>query len=275
MRFVVSIAALFAAACSSMLASATPAPQTPQLEAQLVEANGYTFNVVVTKGDPALATIVLEAGGGADSRQFAALQPQLARETGATVISYDRPGFGLSPLPDKPYDIVAEVDAIRQAIDAMGLGKQEILVGSSYGGFLIQIWASRAPQSTKGLLFLDPNSPAAVLPIRGFVPDPPPQNPTTPRQIAQARVDKAGDARFAAAYLNPIPVDVPVIVLSAGNPLFPDKERGEVMRLSHELLAASVRNGKREVVEGSGHNIPGDKPGAVIAAVKELIATKR
>lgn len=240
--------------------------------AQFVEGNGYTFNLVVNKGAPDLPTIILESGGGADSRQWAQLQPQLSEETHATVISYDRPGFGKSPLPSKPYDIVAEADAFRQAVNSLGLGQHVVLVGSSYGGFLIQLWASRAPATVKGLLFLDPNSPAAIMAMGADLNPGENPNPKTPQQVAQARVDHAGVARFVSVFANPLPLDVPVIVVSAGIPLFQDKRLAEVMRLSHELLAASTHRGKRVVAERSAHNIAADRPDLVVACVKELIA---
>jgi pimeloyl-ACP methyl ester carboxylesterase len=239
--------------------------------AQFVTAAGYTFNLVVTKGDPNRPTIILESGGGADSQQWEQFQPRLAKETRATVISYDRPGFGRSPLPDKPYDIVAESDAFRAAVTSLGLGTHVILVGSSYGGFLIQLWASRAPATVQGLLFLDPNSPAAVAAMGADLNPGVNPSPKTPQQVAQARVDRAGAARFVAVYANPLPLNVPVIVVSAGVPLFKDPRLADVMRLSHELLAASSHNGKRIVAEGAGHNIVADRPDVVVAGVKELM----
>jgi pimeloyl-ACP methyl ester carboxylesterase len=89
--------------------------------------------------------------------------------------------------------------------------------------------------------------------------------------VAQARVDRAGAARFVAVYANPLPLNVPVIVVSAGVPLFKDPRLADVMRLSHELLAASSHNGKRIVAEGAGHNIVADRPDVVVAGVKELM----
>lgn len=240
--------------------------------AQLVQGGGYTFNIVLTKGDPRLPSVIFESGGGADSRQWAQLQPRLAAETHATVISYDRPGFGQSPLPTKPYDIVAEADAFREAVNSLGLGGNVILVGSSYGAFLIQLWASRAPKTVHGLLFLDPNSPAAVMAMGADLNRQENSDPKTPQQVAQARVNHAGDARFVSVFANPLPLEVPVIVVSAETPLFQDGRLAEVMRLSHELLAASTHKGKRIIAERSAHNIAADRPDLVVACVKELIS---
>jgi len=241
--------------------------------AQLVSAGGYTFNIVVTTGNAELPTIIFESGGGTSWRQWEQLQPRIAAATHAPVISYDRPGFGESPLPEKPYDIVAESDAFREAVTSLGLGRRVILVGSSYGGFLIQLWASRAPATVQGLLFLDPNSPAAVAAMGADLNPGANPDPRTPQQIAQARVDRAGKDRFVAVYANPLSLETPVIVVSAGVPLFQDRRMAEVVRLSHELLAASSHKGKRIVAEGAAHNIAGDAPDLVIDCVKELMGT--
>ena len=64
----------------------------------LVSVGGNRLHFqVIEGGSPA---ILLEAGGGMDLTAWADLAPRLARETGATVISYDRAGFGESDLPE-------------------------------------------------------------------------------------------------------------------------------------------------------------------------------
>jgi pimeloyl-ACP methyl ester carboxylesterase len=242
--------------------------------AQIVTAAGYAFNIVVSKGNPALPTIILDAASGVDSRQWDQFQPRISAETHAPVISYDRPGFGKSPLPDTPYDIIAESDAFREAVTSLGLGRRVILVGSSYGGFLAQLWASRAPSTVVGLLFLDPNSPAAVAAMGVDLDLSVPPNPQTPREVALARVNRAGYAQFVAVYANPLPQSVPVIVVSAEKPpsFFQDPRLSRVWTLSQELLAASSHDGKRIVAEGATHNVVADRPDVVAACIKELMS---
>lgn len=257
------------------LASAPASAQPASIEERLVEADGYVFNIKVSRGKTDTPTIVLESGGGADSRQWAKLQPQLASETGSSVVAYDRPGYGKSPLPGRPYDIAAESRAFHDALEQLKLADQVLLVGHSYGGLLIQLYAANWPRTVKGLLFLDPNNPAAMLAMGSDMDDRPAPNPTTPNQRANNRIDEAGRAKYAAVYSALLPLDIPVIVVSSETPPFRDPRQVAVFGLSHQLLAASVRDGKRIVAERSNHMIPDQRPDLVIEQVKALLAKDR
>lgn len=259
---------LFAAELSSTPAFAQPAA----IEERLVEADGYVFNVKILRGKADAPTIVLESGGGADSRQWAKLQPQLASETGSSVVAYDRPGYGKSPLPGKPYDIAAESRAFHEALVQLKLADHVLLVGHSYGGLLVQLYASSWPRTVKGMLFLDPNSPSAMLAMGSDMDDRPVANPTTPNQRANNRIDEAGRAKYAAVYSALLPLDVPLVVVSSETPPFRDARQVAVFGLSHQLLAASVRDGKRIIAERSNHMIPDQRPDLVIEQVKALLA---
>jgi pimeloyl-ACP methyl ester carboxylesterase len=266
----------FAVLMLACVLGTTAAAQTNQPVEQLIPSDGYVLNVRVQAGShPELPAIVLEAGGGLDSTQWAALQPELSAQTGTTVISYDRPGYGKSPLPERPYDIVAETEALHDALEQLHLANKYILVGHSYGGFLIQLFANRWPEEVKGLLFLDPNTPTTMLAFGSDADQKPMINPATPRQRANARVDQAGRKPFEAVYAAPLPLDIPVIVVSSEKPPFSKPRQIEVFRLSHQLLAASVEDGKWLVADGSNHMIPAQRPDIVIASVRELLAKQQ
>ena len=76
----------------------TAAIQSAQAVEKLVDVGGYNLNFRIIPGQgPA---ILLESGGGMDANEWNALAPRLAADTGATVIAYDRAGFGKSDLPE-------------------------------------------------------------------------------------------------------------------------------------------------------------------------------
>jgi pimeloyl-ACP methyl ester carboxylesterase len=249
------------------------ARQREQLGRRLVQTpGGYSLSLDVQSGPRAdLPTIILEAGGGADSTQWAALQPRLVAETGATVVSYDRAGFGQSPLPAKPYDIVEEVTALHDALIQLRLADKVLLVGHSYGGLLIQVYANRWAATVKGLLFLDPNNPTAMLGMGADAGEQPITNPKTPKERALARVDAAGGAKYTAVYQSPLPISVPVIVASAETPPFRKSRQIAVFKLSHQLLAASVNDGEMVIAERSNHMIPAQRPDLVVTLVSKLM----
>jgi len=76
--------------------------------------------------------------------------------------------------------------------------------------------------------------------------------------------------------------DLPLIVLSAGNPgLWAEEAKAEHAALmadwsdSHKSLAALAKHGKRRVVKGSGHLVQLEKPQAVIDAVRDVVTASR
>ncbi len=99
--------------------------------------------------------VLLEAGGGADASDWDDLAPALARETGATIITYDRAGYGESDLPQTPYDIRQEVAGLWRGLEQLGFANAVIPLGHSWGGMLILVTACEHPEAVPGLVFLD------------------------------------------------------------------------------------------------------------------------
>ena len=83
---------------------------------------------------------------------------QVAQETGGTVVTYDRAGFGRSDFPKTLYNMIEEVDWFMEGLHQLGLDGDIILIGHSYGGWLIRLTASRYPEAVCGMVFIDPFS---------------------------------------------------------------------------------------------------------------------
>jgi len=217
--------------------------------------------------------ILLESGGGFDANQWAALQPELAARFGAVVISYDRPGFGASDLPDAPYDITEEVRNLNAALVELGLADRLVLVAHSYGALLAQLYAASWPDTVAGLVFLDPNSPATMVALHDIQTRPAKEGPpVTQREKAFARIDAAIWDTLTAVYRAPIPQEIPLTVVSAEQALFPEERQNTAFRLTHELLVVSVRDGRRVIAERSNHMIPAQRPDLVIDSVGDILA---
>jgi pimeloyl-ACP methyl ester carboxylesterase len=97
--------------------------------------------------------VVIESGGAFSSAMWWPLQDRLAALT--TVVAYDRAGLGCSdpaPLPRTVEDRVSDLDAM---LSRIGLEPPYVLVGHSYGGPLIRLFARRHPDQVAGLVFVD------------------------------------------------------------------------------------------------------------------------
>lgn len=77
------------------------------------------------------------------------------------VIAYDRPAFGLTerPMPEdwesNPYGMKANVEILRELLDAFGVEKA-VLVGNSAGGGVAVAFALEYPERVDELILVDP-----------------------------------------------------------------------------------------------------------------------
>jgi pimeloyl-ACP methyl ester carboxylesterase len=251
----------------------------------LVDVGGCHLNFSVIQGSEGV--VVLEVGGGADSAYWGTFPTCVARETGATVVTYDRAGFGKSDLPETPYDMVEEVDWCMEGLRQLGLDRELILAGHSYGGWLIRLTASRYPQSVCGMVFIDPFTTEFVdrlgvdyIDSHPMCPKDPPFAHLLPEEITKnqrgmLRVVREGVGPKAALMRDTVIPDVPVRIITAGIPWWPESEENQAWRDSHERLAASVKDGRLLVAERSTHLVPSEQPEIIVAALAELVRMAR
>ena len=247
----------------------------------LVQVGKYCLNFRVIEGEN--LTILLEAGGGMDSREWNKLAPELALKTGATIISYDRAGFGKSDLPETPHDMREEVEWLWQGLQKLSLNNDLILVGHSFGGWMIRLFASEHPETVRGMVFVDPFTNEFVdqlgveyldnQPVAGKIPfDTSQPDKLTKFQRAVVRMVRGGlDPKMEIMRKTKLPADIPVVVITSGRPFLPKTEDQEAWRLSHEQLTASIKGATLIVAEKSDHMVPGRQPDLVIEAVIKVI----
>ncbi|MDZ4802679.1 MAG: alpha/beta hydrolase [Bryobacteraceae bacterium] len=97
-------------------------------------------------------SVVIESGVAASSTGWALVIPRLA--SFCKVFAYDRPGYGWSApsaVARTPDQYMAELDAVvRHA------GAPAVLVGHSFGGLAVQLYAARFPEKVAALVLVDP-----------------------------------------------------------------------------------------------------------------------
>ena len=101
--------------------------------------------------------VVFDAALGGSSLSWSLVQPAVARFTRAC--SYDRAGFGWSdagPLPRTAGDIA---DELHQLLRAAAVPPPYVLVGHSYGGLVMRLYASRHRNDVAGLVLIEPAVP--------------------------------------------------------------------------------------------------------------------
>jgi len=246
----------------------------------LVMAGDHRLNFKVIKGGKPF--ILLESGGGMDSNEWNKLAPELARKNGATVIAYDRAGFGKSDLPETPHDMREEAEWLWQGLQQLDLDQDLLLVGHSFGGWMIRMFANDHPEAVIGMVFVDPftNELVDLLgveyldkhPMSGKLPFDTSQ-PEKLSKIQQAMVRMVGEGlgpKMKIMLQTTIPPNIPVAVITCGKQFLPKKEEQEAWRLAHEKMTASIEGAFMMVAEESGHMIVFTQPEIIIEAVTKI-----
>jgi len=175
----------------------------------------------------------------------------------------------------------------------VNLGKRGpfVLVGHSYGGFLVRLFARRHPADVEGVVLVDSVeeeaffSPAAVK-RRGVI--------GRELQDARSKAKSPAEARFYDEVLDElgsnrlVPTnvrkaggfgrlgDLPLTVIAHGKPFGGDDAVLEPgWREAQQRLAKLSTRGKLTVAEQSGHNIQATEPGLIVDAVYEVVQQAR
>ncbi len=220
------------------------------------------------------------------------------------VCAYDRPGTPVGekpsrsdpvPQPTTPKDAVADLHAL---LSAAGEAGPYVLVGHSYGGLIVRLYASTYPKEVSGLVLIDALTEGL-------------QDAETPEQWPIQRKLIEGDVHEGVALypaLERIDVDrsfnqiraapplrsIPLVVLSADRPWGPQvpamiaegklateipSDFGYVtdaaQKKAQERLAKLVPNAKHITNTNSGHEIHKEQPQLVIDAIHEVVEAVR
>jgi pimeloyl-ACP methyl ester carboxylesterase len=143
------IEAVYQAVATEMDHRAYPPP------GEMVDLGGHRLHIdCVGQGSP---TVILESGLGTMSDDWANVQPEVAKTT--RVCAYDRASAGWSepgPEPRDPRQIAHELHTL---LDNAGIDGPYVLVGQSFGGLYVRMYADQYPQQVKSMVLVDASHP--------------------------------------------------------------------------------------------------------------------
>jgi pimeloyl-ACP methyl ester carboxylesterase len=126
-------------------------PAAPPPIGRLVDVGGYRLHLACQgEGSP---TVVMEAAIGETGLLWSLVQPAVARSTRACV--YDRAGLGWSDPSPKPRTAAVLVEQLRALLHTADVAGPYVLVGHSFGGLLVRLYAARYPEEVAGLVLVD------------------------------------------------------------------------------------------------------------------------
>lgn len=251
-------------------------------------------------------TVILDSGLGSNSLDWVRVQPEVEKVT--RVCSYDRAGYGWSGRGPQPRTSASIVFELSNLLVRGRVSPPYILVGHSFSGLTVRLFASRYPEKTAGLVLVDsaherqfekfkqagirnpfvPTGRRFMIGNHYQIPD---GLPREIRSIAQALAlrpnarralySELRHMRTSAEQLQDVvlPPDIPLVVVSHDARLM---ARSRQQRIMAELwmglqrdLASRGRYGSLVVAPNSGHYVQLDQPKIVVDAIRSIIETSR
>jgi pimeloyl-ACP methyl ester carboxylesterase len=242
------------------------------LNAKTEEINSRNVEYsLICNGD---ATVVFENGLDGKMKWWRKVIPEISKNT--TTFAYNRPGYGSSVAVSTPRDGQHIIEELRTLLKSKEVKPPYVLVGHSFGGLLMQLFARKYPEEVSALILIDSTHPAQLTGNGAK------ENwPTWLRFLV--RIYLSSVERQELDLINATGEEVlalptfsgkPVIVLSAMQPI---GEKGEFADDVNEKRkdVARLYPGSQQVWVDSGHGIPLEKPETVIAAIKQVLSIKK
>jgi pimeloyl-ACP methyl ester carboxylesterase len=257
---------------------------TPKVE-KMIDVGGRSLHCCVHgKGFP---TVVLVSGFGAPQAYWNPVVPDLASQT--TVLTYDRAGIGKSEIGELPTHGTQAATDLHTLLNKLNLPKPYIVIGHSYGGSVVRLFASIYPDDIGGIILEDSQHEGILEEQRKILEGKDleqleemvsrfatPDNPKTEGDYRYITMEQVKNSK-------PLP-HIPFVVLTAGDrskgmpPIFSERANKKMAELGIEMqkkLAAMIPGGKHIIVNDVGHNMHLEKPEALITPVIEMIKEAR
>lgn len=238
-----------------------------------VDVGGYRLHFHIVKGTG--TPILFESGGGDDATVWRDILAPLADITNATLITYDRPGFGKSGLDARRHGIVNGVIDLEKGLKTLGYDGNVVLVAHSLGGFNAMLYASRHPETVKAAVLIDAN-------LACFFTS---EHMAAARKSNEEAKAKYKDTKPGLSYLfgdfsdtigvmrrTDVPPGIPVTdIVSEKTPL---TEAADVSRwrLCHQQFVSAAPARRGITAYGTGHYVFRENPPLVINAIVEAYA---
>lgn len=230
----------------------------------LIDVGAHKLHFKIIKGDS--TEIVFESGGGITLAQWDSIITPVHNLTSATVITYDRQGFGTSDLDTPNYTILNEIKDLETGLKKLGYGlNSTLLVCHSLGAFYSSVYASRNIGLVKGIIMLDPRIPSDA--DRAFA-------RTVFNSMDTVALKKAGLGLFYALKNMERNSDfvkrtffqtgIPILNVMAETGPFDSVSENERFQSDQRSFVKQSPNRVLIHAKGSSHNIPLDKPKFVV-----------
>jgi len=124
-------------------------------QGELVDMGGYNLHIYCMGEDS--PTVILETGLGTMLADWANIQPEVASTT--RICAYDRAGVGWSDPGLQPRDPQQIAQELHTLLDKANIPGPYVLVGQSFGGLYVRMYAAQYPEDVAGMVLVDASHP--------------------------------------------------------------------------------------------------------------------
>jgi pimeloyl-ACP methyl ester carboxylesterase len=238
-------------------------------------AHGKRSLVVAGAGSP---TVVFEAGLGKGKEVWGSVFNEVAETTRA--VAYDRAGYGESERATSAREPMQIVRELRAMLIEEGIPPPYVLVGHSLGGTIMKLYARAFPDEVAGVVLVDArHSEFARRCKQAGLPrilyEPPAALFMLARAAMRGELAASTLSTGEARRVGPFP-SVPLVVLTQNKAVarWP-KGLGRLWAASQRNMVRMSRISRMEVCDDSGHNVPKDRPDAIVKAVLNVVKAAR
>lgn len=255
--------------------------------------------------DPNHRCVIMESGSGGNGWAWQGVK-ELLSKTPIYGLSYDRAGLGFSdpsPDPGSIKQIIKDLDNMITLLEKKGeISQSYILVGHSFGGVCMQVYAKMFPEKVAGLVLVDSSSDTVVSDprMKSLLTLPPHEDfpiklmPLTTAQLLFPRacdgltsyaeamrirenVSILGEYAKGHSKEEPLFGNLPLRILTKSKTLINhDPNSNEIEEQAwqehqQKLAERSLNSEQIICADGVGHHIHNDAPQIVVDAIHSLI----
>jgi pimeloyl-ACP methyl ester carboxylesterase len=215
------------------------------------------------------ATVVFDSGLSLPRETWGTVPGEVSKF--ARACTYDRAGVGES---DRAGSIRTSEDVVRELrtlLEKAGETGPFILVGHSFGGQNVRLFAARFPQETRSMLLVDPTHENEYQSLDQFRTE---EVQASDVELMRGENSEGLDLLTSQSILRNAAEAPPVPATVLSSTVYEASTVPDEKKVRRELqleVAQAVHSARHQWVEGSGHFIQQDKPAAVIDAVRDLV----
>lgn len=232
-----------------------------------VEVDDFQLYAKVLGKKKDKSTVIMDAGYGDYSKTWKHIAPEISERT--EVLIYDRAGLGKSGISSKKRTSKEMVLELHELLSTMDVQPPYILVGHSFGGVNMRLFATEYPNEVNGLVLID-STPEDYQ--EKFL-------PTMPKEFQEAYHKQFTSECTYSEFMESLKqvkearrkLTLQLVVISAGEKAHYSEESQKLWNdMQKELLTISTKS-DFIIAEYSTHYVQYDKPDIVMNAIKGLI----